>query len=142
MMSGKSDDGLSGRLNLLRVLPLFAGLSDADLRRIDAIGTELDVPVGKRLMTQGEIGREALVILAGTAEITIDGTHRAFAGCGEVIGEMALLEHQPRVATVTAQTPMRLLVLDHAQFADLMADERIAAAIKDALHRRRTTPMH
>jgi CRP/FNR family transcriptional regulator, cyclic AMP receptor protein len=142
MVTGKTDGGLADRLATLRALSLFAGLSDADLRRVDAIGTELDVPAGRRLMTQGETGREALVILSGTADVTVDGNQSASVGAGEVLGEMALLDHQPRVATVTAQTPMRLLVLDHAQFGDLMADEKIAQAVTEAVRRRRATPKH
>lgn len=142
MLGRHADRESSDRISLLRGLPLFAGLSHSDLQRVDAIGTELDVPPGKRLMTQGETGREALVILSGTADVVIDGVQKATVGPGEVLGEMALLEHQPRVATVTAQTPMRLLVLDHAQFGDLLTDPRIAQAIAEAARQRRATSTH
>jgi CRP-like cAMP-binding protein len=124
------------RLTMLRGLPLFAGLSDAELRRVDALTCDIEVPAGSVLMKQGQVGREVLVVAAGVADVSIDGKTVARVGVGEPLGEMALLEGAPRSATVTALTPMHILVLDPGQFAELLQNPRIDRTIHEMQTRR------
>jgi CRP-like cAMP-binding protein len=87
-------------------------------------------------MKQGQVGREVLVVAAGVADVSIDGKTVARVGVGEPLGEMALLEGAPRSATVTALTPMHILVLDPGQFAELLQNPRIDRTIHEMQTRR------
>jgi CRP-like cAMP-binding protein len=60
------------------------------------------------------------VILDGEAAVEISGTRVGTLGPGKVVGEMALIDHGPRSATVTALSPMRVLVLSGREFASLL----------------------
>lgn len=124
------------RLALLRAMPLLAGLTDAELRRVDALTCEIEVPKGAVLMRQGHVGREVFIVATGEADVRIDGKTVARVGPGEPLGEMALLEDTPRSATVTALTPMRVLVLDPGQFADLLGNPRVDQSIHEVQTRR------
>jgi CRP-like cAMP-binding protein len=121
---------------MLRGLSLFAGLSDAELRRVDALTCEIEVLPGTVLIKQGQVGREVFIVAAGIADVSIDRRNVARVGPGEPLGEMALLEGAPRSATVTALTPMRVLVLDPGQFADLLGNPQIDQTMHEVQTRR------
>ncbi len=97
-------------------LPLFSACSGRDLQRLAGAADELDVAAGTELTTQGTVGREAFVIIAGTAQVSKDGRAAAELGPGDHFGEMALLDGGPRTATVTALTDMTVLVLSKPAF--------------------------
>ena len=71
------------------------------------------------LTRQGQFGTEVIVVLKGTASVDISGTVVAELGAGEVIGEMSLLDHGPRTATITATSPMEVAALSIKAFDDL-----------------------
>jgi CRP-like cAMP-binding protein len=125
------------RLARLRRLTLFAGLPDGDLRRVDSLTCEISVPAGTVLIRQGQVGREAFVVASGTADVSINGWTVARVGQGEPLGEVALLKDGRRTATVTAVTPMSVLVMDPGQFADLLCNPQIARALDEVEFRRR-----
>jgi aromatic-L-amino-acid decarboxylase len=97
---------------------------------VDALrrhGTERDAPAGEELITRWDSTRDFFYILDGTVEVTIDGQHVAELGPGEFFGELAALEWgagfaYPRLATVTALTPFRALVVP-AESLDAMFRE-------------------
>jgi CRP-like cAMP-binding protein len=136
MLALHQHDAPGSRLAMLRRLSVFAGLSDAELRQVDALTCEIEVPAGAVLMKQGQVGREVFIVAAGEAEVAIDGAPVARVGAGEPLGEMALLEDVPRSATVTALTPMHVLVLDPGQFAELLGNVRIDQTITEVQSRR------
>ena len=90
------------------------------MQQIARLTTEIDVRAGKVLMRQGDRGRECFVIEEGTAKATIRGKSTSFIGPGECFGELALLDSAPRAATVTAETDMRVAVLDSREFSALL----------------------
>lgn len=137
MLAMHHHDVPATRLAMLRELPMLAGLSDAQLRTVDALTCEIEVPAGTVLTKQGQIGREVFIVATGIADVEVDGRTVARVGRGEPLGEMALLEGAPRSATVTALTPMRVLVLDPGQFADLLGNPRIDQSIHEVQTRRR-----
>jgi CPA1 family monovalent cation:H+ antiporter len=102
-------------------IPLFAGCSARELRRIDRLGTSVTVEGGRVLFQRGEIGRQCFVLLDGRAAVdTVDGP--AAVGRGAVIGELALLVPNGRnTATVTATTELEALVFTRTEFRQLMA---------------------
>jgi CRP/FNR family cyclic AMP-dependent transcriptional regulator len=111
---------MADHLDHLRSVSLFRGVTDAELAEISKVTTELELDEGTVMATQGASAREAFVILSGTAEVTVDGKKVADVGPGECVGEVALLDSGVRSATVTAATPMRVLVLDPREFHSLL----------------------
>src|SRR5215213_8932780 len=84
----------------LATVPLFEGLSNKQLRHISQLATELDEPAGTVLIHERKIGHEFIVVLEGEIEVTHDGRVLGSHGVGSYVGEIALLEHRPRTATV------------------------------------------
>jgi CRP-like cAMP-binding protein len=101
--------------HLLRI-PLFSGCSPKDLARLARATDEVRLEAGTSLTRQGDVGREAFVLLDGEAEVQRDGATVARVGPGSVIGELALLDGGPRSATVVATTPVEVLVLTRPAF--------------------------
>jgi CRP-like cAMP-binding protein len=73
--------------------------------------TERVLKAGTVIMDQGQTGREAYVILEGSATVKRNGKKIGSAKSGSVVGELSLLDNGPRTATVTADTDVRLLVV-------------------------------
>jgi CRP-like cAMP-binding protein len=95
----------------LRKIPVFADLSDEELRHIAALAAEVSVPEGKELVREGDYSYDVLAIEEGTASVERDGAHIADLGPGDVVGEMGVLERSQRNATVRATSPMMLVTL-------------------------------
>jgi CRP-like cAMP-binding protein len=110
----------STRIQMLRQVPLFAGLSSRNLVRIDKIARVGNVGPGRVLMTEGAPGNELLIVLEGRAEVRRGDAIVGECGPGEWVGEMALLDDQPRSASVVALEPMRLLAISRADFRKLL----------------------
>lgn len=109
-------------LDHLSSVPLFAGCSKKELTKIARAGDEVSVEAGHVLTRQGDAGREAFVIVDGTATVRRGNRKVATVGPGDTVGELALLDHGPRTATVTADGPMTLFVLGARQFAGVLDD--------------------
>jgi len=108
------------KVDLLRSIPIFAGLGGRELDQIAQLMDEVDVPAGKVLMRQGELGAEMFIVVSGSFTIDRDGNAIRVCGAGEALGEMALLSEGRRTATVTANEPARLLVAGHREFHALL----------------------
>lgn len=102
--------------DLYSSLRIFRDLSRRELATISSLSTAIPVKAGTELCRQGTPGREAFVVIEGTAAVTVDGAEVATLTAGDVFGELALLDHGPRVATVTAATDMDVLVLTPDEF--------------------------
>lgn len=125
----------------LKEVAFFDGFTDDELRRVAELAEEVDAEVGAELTDQGRPGQEAYVILEGRAGVHINGVQKAEVGPGEIIGEMALIDHHPRVATVRATTPLRLLAFDATRFRRLLdempkAQTRIMEKLVERLRQR------
>jgi CRP-like cAMP-binding protein len=103
----------------LRTVPLFSSCTDKELTFIASRVDEVDVPAGTTLCKKGESGGDFFVILEGKADVDAAPGNRTL-GPGEFFGEIALVDNGPRTATVRSATPMRMLVLGHAQFRDVL----------------------
>ena len=106
----------------LREIPGFKDLPESTIERIDAMSTELIVPAGQLLTKQGSPGREAFVIVEGSAAFYREGEPQIFLPPGALVGELALLEGGPRAGNVVAVTQLRVLVVNPAEFASLSED--------------------
>lgn len=100
----------------LAQIPLFANCSKKELQHLRSLCDELDIAAGKVLTKQGSVGYECFVIVAGTASVEIDDNVVTTIGPGGYFGELSLLDKQPRSATVTALTPMTVLVMGPREF--------------------------
>jgi CRP-like cAMP-binding protein len=110
------------KVDALRHSTLFEGLSRKQLVQVARLSEDLEVPAGKVLCKEGEIGQEFFVIIDGEVEVTKNGKRVATRAAGEFFGEIALLEATRRTATVTAQTPLRFFVLTRRDFRQLIRD--------------------
>jgi CRP/FNR family cyclic AMP-dependent transcriptional regulator len=112
--------GANAKLELIKGTPLFEHCSKKDLQRIAQIADELDLRAGKVLIKEGERGREFFVVVSGEVDVRRKGRKVATLGPGSFVGEMALLSKAPRAATVTAATPLDVLVITDRAFLDLL----------------------
>jgi len=104
----------------LRHIALFASMSNADLTKLAKLGEPVDAIEGAVLMDQGDVGVECFLVLEGEASVVIGGAQVVTIGAGSVVGEMALVGHKPRNASVIARTPMRLLSFNIVAFRRLL----------------------
>lgn len=107
-------------LEHLRNVSLFSGCSKKDLEKIAKSGDEITQPAGSIIVDQGQTGREAFVILEGTAIVKRNGKKVATLGEGSVVGELSLLDHGPRTASVICETDCTLLVLSQRHFLGVL----------------------
>jgi CRP/FNR family cyclic AMP-dependent transcriptional regulator len=112
----------NAKVELLQGVPLFASCSKAELERIASLADELDLAEGATLIREGERGREFLVVVDGTVRVTKRGRTVRDLGSGDFIGEIALISDVPRTATVTATSPVRLLVVTDRAFRGLIEE--------------------
>jgi CRP-like cAMP-binding protein len=109
------------KVDLLREVPLFAQLSGRELQQVARLADELDLREGKRLIKQGDRGREFFVLLDGHADVLKDDRRINRLGPGDFFGEIALIARSPlRTATVVAITPVRALVITSQNFRRLL----------------------
>ncbi len=109
-------------LEHLAEITLFSALSKRDLQRIAKASNEITRPAGSVLADQGDAGREAFFIIEGSATVKRNGRKVATLGPGAAIGELSLLDHGPRTATVTADTEITLLVLSAREFSGVIEE--------------------
>ena len=109
-------------LDHLSSVPLFSACSRRELGKLAKAGDELHAKDGQVLINQGDAGREAFVVIEGTAAVKRGNRKVASLGPGDCVGELALLDHGPRTATVMADGDMTLFVLGARQFAGVLED--------------------
>jgi len=97
----------------LKEIPIFSELSPEEAKRLAAFATETSIAEGQMLMKQGDYSTELIAIEDGDADVLRDGEKVASLGPGDLIGEMGLLERQPRNADVIATSSMRVIKLTH-----------------------------
>ncbi len=117
--AGEDDPALAAQLSKVA---FFEGFTNDELSRVLQLAEEVEAESGAVLIDQGRVGQECFVILEGESGVYVSGEHVATNGPGSMIGEMALIEHRPRNATVVAETPMRLLAFDTAAFKTLLEE--------------------
>lgn len=109
-------------LDHLARVPLFSACSKKDLQLVAKRAEDVKVDAGRQLVAEGAAGSEFFVIVDGKASVTRHGQKVADLGPGGFFGDLALLDKAPRNATVTAETPMELVVLGQREFAGLIDD--------------------
>lgn len=113
-------EDLDVRIALLAGVWLFSACSDDELERIAVLASPRVASAGDELTRQGDEGSEFFVVIAGDAVASVDGDEVGELGPGSFFGEMALIDGGERMATVTANTGMQLLVLDRHEFNEML----------------------
>lgn len=108
------------KLELLKRVPLLAGLGRREIEEVGRLAEEVDVAAGKVLMREGDTGREFYVLVRGSVGIERGGERLRTIADGDFFGEIALLAEGPRTATATTEADSKLLVLGHREFHSLM----------------------
>jgi CRP/FNR family transcriptional regulator, cyclic AMP receptor protein len=127
---------------LLGSLPLFEGLSAEQLAKIAALAQVRTYAGRAVVVNQGEPARSLFAIIRGRLKVASCGpdgrdTVLGIMAEGEVFGEVALIDGGARSATCTAIEPCELLVIERAQFMDLLeTSPAIAVKLLDVLAQR------
>ena len=104
----------------LRQLSLFATCSEKELQFIARRGIESRSAAGAVLLQEGRSGHQFVVIAQGSAVVSIGGREVARLGPGECCGEVALLDHGDRTASVVAETALLVWVCSAQEFAEII----------------------
>jgi CRP-like cAMP-binding protein len=110
----------NAKVEMLRRVPLFSQCSKKELEEVASVADEVSLADGRVLIREGERGREFFVIIDG--ELTVRRKSRKIASMrdGGFVGEMSLVMDKPRNATVTAEGPVRALVITDRAFKRLL----------------------
>lgn len=98
-------------VELLRTVDLFGDLTTNELERIADACKRAEFRDGDNIVTQGEHSARLYIITDGTAEVRVHGKKVDEIGPGDYFGEIAVIDGQPRAATVTARSPVSALSL-------------------------------
>jgi CRP-like cAMP-binding protein len=120
---------MTSEADALRKVRFFEELTDDDLERVVKVGQRRSFAPGEALVERDSDRGGLFVILSGTAEVEVGGAKHTL-GPGDFFGEMALLEHTRRSASVTATEPVDALVVETIYFEPfLIQNPSVAVAI-------------
>jgi AAA family ATP:ADP antiporter len=107
---------------ILKHVAVFQQTPDDVLADIAGLLEEREVAAGEAIFHKGDLGDSLYIIITGKLRVD-DGDHLLnYLGDSDVFGEMALLDTEPRIASVTAVEPTHVLRLDQAPFYELIVD--------------------
>lgn len=126
---------------VLKKIPLFASLSEADLQNLTSLLRRKQLGKGELLFQQGDEGTALYILAQGRIKISLsrrmDNVTLAILGQGEFLGEMALLDDLPRSADAIALEDSQLYVLNRKDFLSFLSNNgHTVYAILNSLSRR------
>jgi CRP/FNR family cyclic AMP-dependent transcriptional regulator len=110
----------SEAVDLLSKVPLFTECTRKELETISRAAKEVTHQTGRVIAREGDSGVGFFMILEGSAKVDVGGHERTTLGPGDFFGEISLLDEGPRTATVTAETPTRMLAIPAWSFKGLI----------------------
>ena len=117
--------------DVLDGLDLFQGFSYGELKIIGRYLSISNKDKSEVIFNEGDPGNFMLILAEGRISVFKGGEYGnhllSYEGRGRFIGEMALLDNERRSATCIADTPCKLLVLDHASLERLENDAPLLA---------------
>jgi HEAT repeat protein len=117
---------LMDRILFFKRVPLFAALSPADLKQVAAIAEEEVFADGEVIAEQGEQGDVMFVIVSGEVRVCIESNGNesevARRRTGDFVGELAVVNREPRNATLIASGDVRALCIDNKSFEGLVRE--------------------
>lgn len=125
------------KVAILQGIEIFAGAPGALLAAVAQIVEEVEVEAGAALITEGDVEDCLYIIIEGQVRIHSRGQTLTILGAGRSVGELAVLDPEPRSASANAIERTRLFRIDKAPFDEVMAlRPEIAQAVMRALVRR------
>jgi CRP-like cAMP-binding protein len=130
------------KIAALRQTRFFSQLSFSDLTDLVSIAKYREFKPGDTIITEGELPTAMWVVMSGSVEIKEGGRHVATRGPGNTLGESALLDNEPRSATVVAATELRSVEFSKQDLVDYLSEymdspaARIYKAISAVEHER------
>jgi len=118
---------MSSRLNFLRTTELLASVPDTLIERIDASLGEINLEVGEILFEEGDEGDAVYIVAEGTLRVESDGLLLLTRSDGDCVGEIALIDNEPRSADAVADTPVRLLRWERRDFQEMLGQDPVVA---------------
>ncbi len=115
------------KFDVLHKMPLFRHLSYEELMRVLNLMELRSYGAGEPIVREGEEGEELFVVLEGRVRVHSGPRLYTHLGQGQHFGEMALVDHAVRSASVTAEDEARLLVLTRREFFRIVRDDHQVA---------------
>lgn len=121
-------------------VPLFSRCSRKELEFLASHTDEVDLAANHTLIKEGSPSDSFYVLLEGEATVDVDGKSRPLLRAGDFFGEISMLDRGRATATVVTATPVRAMVMSHAQFRDAIKSSdpllsTVIAAMADRLRR-------
>jgi CRP-like cAMP-binding protein len=123
----------------LRQLPVFSSLPKRTLTLADSLLTPVAFEDGDVICAEGELGRQAFIIVSGTAVVSRGDEVIATVGPGDLVGELALLGDGRRTASVTAIEPVSAYVMSAQEFNSVLHLPGLDAQIRRIAAARRAS---
>ena len=111
---------MKSKLDMLKTVSIFEQTPDHILEMISLLLKETDVAAGETVFEKGELGDSLYMIVKGKVRVHDEDRTLNYLETGDVFGEMALLDPQPRSASVVAEQDTRFLCLDQRYFTQLL----------------------
>jgi CRP-like cAMP-binding protein len=96
---------------VLAHVALFDGLEPSSLRPLADAASETDFADGDALVIQGQVGTGLFVIVSGAVRVVMHGEDVTRLGAGDYLGELAVIDREPRSASAFAVGPTTCLAL-------------------------------
>jgi CRP-like cAMP-binding protein len=103
----------------LRRIPIFSDAADDELRKLGSFAESVEFSASAEIIREGDVSRTLLAIEEGTAEVTREGEPIANLGPGDIFGEVGVLSDARRNATVTATSPLKLIIMGQSDVQGL-----------------------
>ena len=100
---------------------MFSDISGEDISRLIQISREVEMPAGTQVFKAGEEGHELFILLSSEIKIHREGRDLATLKRGDFLGEMALLDNEPRSANATTVSDCKLLSIGQQDFFDVLS---------------------
>jgi CRP/FNR family cyclic AMP-dependent transcriptional regulator len=114
-------------ISTLKQIPLFSGLSDQELEHVEASATAKTYAKGTIIINEGDAGSSMFLLMQGKVKVYVSDAGGkeyvlAVLGPGEYVGELALLDDEPRTASVETEEQSTFLVIQKEDFLKLLHD--------------------
>jgi CRP-like cAMP-binding protein len=124
------------QLEFLEAVPMFRGLSKADLMKVARVTEQVTVPADTVLAEQDAPGDAFYLIISGVAVVRRNGRKINDMAAGDFFGEMALVDGGPRSATVMTLEESTLFMIHRKDFSSLVGVPSIARRLLEGLSQR------
>lgn len=131
------NNATDSKAEALRNTWLFSACNRKELALLESACDEVSVHAGSVLVEEGKVGKEFCLIISGEAKVTKNNHEVATLKSGDAFGELSLLDHLPRSATVKAASEMKLIVLPAREFTSVLEEiPSMALRLLEAMSKR------